>query len=270
MSLTKSALAADVQTLWRMRTLLWVMTQRELATRHAATAAGIMWPYLQPALTIAAYYLVFDVVFGMRLGDKAPTQAVGAYLIVGALPWMAFCDGVSRGMSSLVEAGSVLQKNPLPPVLFPVKAVLASTMVFAPLMLAVVLLYLPLHHGAPALLSVVPLMMYQIALVCVMGYALAILAAALRDTVQLVGFFLSVGIYLSPALFPLSLFPEDWRWVLWLNPMTAPIMGFQTVLLQGAWPEVQVWWICSAWLTLSAVVLAVLVRRSRDQLIDWL
>jgi lipopolysaccharide transport system permease protein len=31
---------------------------------------------------------------------------------------MAFCDAVSRGMNSLIEAGGLLQKNPLPPVLF--------------------------------------------------------------------------------------------------------------------------------------------------------
>ena len=41
---------------------------------------------------------------------------------MGALPWMAFCDAVSRGMSSLIDAGGLLQKNPLPPVLFTTRA----------------------------------------------------------------------------------------------------------------------------------------------------
>ena len=115
----------SIQEVWNARALIGVMTRREVAARHAGTALGVIWPYLQPLLSVAAYYLVFDIVFAMRLGEGASSHAVGTFLIVGALPWMAFCDAVSRGMGSLLEAGSILQKNPLPPVLFPVRSVLA-------------------------------------------------------------------------------------------------------------------------------------------------
>ena len=103
-----------------------------------------------------------------------------------------------------------------------------------------------------------------------MPVLLAILAAALRDTVQIVGFLLSVGIYLTPILFPLSMFPEGWRWVLWLNPMTAFVIGYQDVLLQGIWPPVAAWIAIAAWMGAVALALNVLVARSRDQLVDWL
>lgn len=249
---------------------MWVLTQREVAARHAGTAVGVLWPYLQPLLSVAAYYLVFDVVFGMRLREGAHTHAVGTFLVVGALPWMAFCDAVSRGMSSLIEAGSLLQKNPLPPVLMVARAVLASMVVYGPLLLLVALAYTPLHRFNLAVLAFVPLLMLQLVLCLLLGYFLAILAAALRDTAQLVGFLLSVGIYLSPILFPLSLFPDAWRWVLWLNPMTAPVLGYQQVLLQGAWPPASVWLVGLLWLGALALALNVVVARSRDQLVDWL
>ncbi|ABM34687.1 ABC-2 type transporter [Paracidovorax citrulli AAC00-1] len=256
--------------IWSARSLVWVLTLREVAARHAGTAVGILWPYLQPLLTVAAYYLVFDVVFSMRLGSGAPTHAVGTFLVVGALPWMAFCDAVSRGMNSLIEAGGMLQKNPLPPVLFTTRAVLASGVIFGPLLVLVALVYTPLHGVRPALLAMVPLLALQLLLCLLIGYLLAILAAALRDTVQIVGFLLSVGIYLTPILFPLSMFPENWRWVLWLNPMTALVIGYQQVLLLGDWPPAGVWLAGAAWLVVVAMALNVVVRRSRDQLVDWL
>ena len=255
---------------WSARRLLWVMVRREMAARYAGTAAGVLWAYAQPLLTAAAYYLVFDVVFAMRLGEGAPTHAVGTFLVVGALPWMAFCDAVSRGMNSLIEAGSLLQKNPLPPVLMVARAVLASMVIYGPLLLLVALAYAPLHRFNLAVLAFVPLLVLQLVLCLLLGYLLAILAAALRDTVQLVGFLLSVGIYLSPILFPLSLFPEAWRWVLWLNPMTALVLGYQQVLLQGAWPPASVWLVGLLWLGGLALALNVVVARSRDQLVDWL
>ncbi|MBU1354322.1 MAG: ABC transporter permease [Gammaproteobacteria bacterium] len=260
----------ELRSVWSARSLVWVLTRREVAARHAGTAAGIVWPYLQPLLTVAAYYLVFDVVFAMRLGDGAPTHAVGTFLVVGALPWMAFCDGLSRGMNSLLEAGGLLHKNPLPPVLFVVRSVLASAVVFAPLLLVLALAYTPLHRFALPVLAFPLLLLLQWVVCMLLAYVLAILAAALRDTVQMVGFLLSVGIYLSPVLFPMTLFPEQWRWVLWLNPITAPVQGYQQVLLLGAWPPLSVWWVLLAWAGFLVLALNVLIERSRDQLVDWL
>ncbi len=228
------------------------------------------WAYAQPLLTAAAYYLVFDIVFAMRLGENAPTRAVGTYLIAGMLPWMAFCEALSRGMNSLLDASSVLQKNALPPVLFVARSVLASAVIHAPLLLAMALLFGPLHGWQPALLALPPLLALQLLLCLLWGYALAILAAALRDTVQLVGFALSVGVFLSPVLFPLAMFPQGWRWVLWLNPMTPWVSSYQSVLLQGAWPLMSNWLAALVWLALGAILLEVLLRRSRDQVVDWL
>lgn len=246
------------------------MLRREVAARHAGTAVGVLWPYLQPLLTVAAYYLVFDIVFSMRLGEGAPTHAVGTFLIVGALPWMAFCDAISRGMSSLIDAGAMLQKNALPPVLFPVRSVLASAVIFGPLMLLVALCYFPVHHLQWGVSAVLPLMALQLIMSLLLAYVLAIFAAALRDTVQLVGFMLSVGIYLTPILFPITMFPEKWRWVLWLNPMASYVLGYQTALLQGQWPAMSVWVVCLVWIALLVIFLNVIVERSRDQLVDWL
>ena len=79
-------LFTEAAALWRARALCLVLTRREISARYAGTALGVAWAYVQPLLTIAAYYLVFDVVFAMRLGDGAPTRAVGAYLIVGMVP----------------------------------------------------------------------------------------------------------------------------------------------------------------------------------------
>ena len=41
-------LLTEIQALWRARALVWVLTRRELAARHTGTAAGVLWPYLQP------------------------------------------------------------------------------------------------------------------------------------------------------------------------------------------------------------------------------
>lgn len=264
------SLAKEVTTLWGARALLRVMAARDLQARHAGSAFGIAWLYAQPLLTIGAYFLIFDIVFKLRLGDGAPTRALGAYLIVGIVPWLAFSDAVGRGMMSLVEAGGLLQKNPMPPVLFPVRAVLSSAVVFLPLIALLVPLYAAHHGFSPALLLLVPLLALAVVTWCLLAYALAILAAALRDVIQVVTFVLGIGMFLSPVLFPPSMFPAQLAWLLWLNPMTPAVLGAQSLLLKGVAPGFEVWLAMVVWPALLAVFLDRLIARSREQLIDWL
>jgi lipopolysaccharide transport system permease protein len=75
---------------------------------------------------------------------------------------------------------------------------------------------------------------------------------------------------LSPVLFPLALFPPDWRWVLWINPITPFVLAYQDILLQGEWPQWQHWAAMGGWLLGGLVLLLPVLRHSRDQVVDWL
>lgn len=261
---------ADWRTAWEMRGLLVVLVTRELASRHAGTVGGLIWLYIPPLVSIAVYYLVFDIVFGLRMGEGTKTTAVGSYLVIGMIPWMAFCEGLSRTSSSLVEAAVLLQKNAMKPLLLVLRNTLAAAVVYIPLLILLVLLYSRQHNWTLAIMAFPLLVAMQFALIYLLGHALAILTAAVRDIAQVVGFLLSVGVFLSPILFPLNMFPEGWRWALYLNPMTAWVLGYQAVLLQGQWPPVSVWAGVIGWLTASFLVLRPVVNRSRDELVDWL
>ena len=270
MSTGGARLWRDVVLLGRGRSLLAVLTRREIGARFAGSAGGMLWAWVQPALSIAAYFLVFDVVFALRMGEGAPTARVGTFLIVGMLAWMAFSDATQRAMGSLVEVGGLLQKNALPPALFPARAVLASAAVYLPLLLLLVPAYWGHHQGSAALLGLVLALLAQLLLAWLLGYLLAVLTAALRDVAQMMGFLLSIGVFAAPILFPLTMFPERWRGLLWLNPMTAWVLVYQSVLLQGQWPAPAVWLAMALWLCVLALLLELALRRCHDQLVDWL
>jgi len=250
--------------------LLWTMVKREMQIRYAGSALGVVWAYVQPLLTVAVYFLVFDIVFGMRMGEQAPTQRVGTYLVVGALPWLAFCESVSRGASSLVDAGSVLQKNALPPFLFVLRSVIASALAFVPIMLLLPVIYVFLTGYWQALWVFPLLVALQWALSYLFAYVLAILTAASRDTTQVLSFGLSIGIYLSPILFPMDFFPSQWSWVLFINPMTSLVLSYQAVLLKGEVPDAVLWMTLMGWIALLTFLLKSMISKSRDELVDWL
>ncbi len=266
----QSALLSDLFQLRQHKVLLAVMARRELASRYAGSSVGLMWAYLQPLLMIGAYFLVFDLVFSMRLGANAPTSRVGTYLVVGSLPWLSFCESLSRGATSLLDAGSLLQKTALPPVLFVARSVMAGWAVFVPLMLLLAIAYLTVSGIGWFLLALPLLMALQLIVAFLLAYVCAILAAAVRDTTQVLSFALSVGIFLSPVLFPINLFPGGWQWVLYLNPMTPLVLGYQSIMLQGQWPAPQIWVVAVIWIMVLGWLLSTLLKRSREEIVDWL
>lgn len=269
-SLSPHGIIGDLAALWRGRGLLALMARRELQSRFAGSALGWFWVYAQPVLTVAAYYVVFDLVFEARFGAGDSSRRVGTYLIVGMLPWMAFADALSRGMTSLMESAGLVQKNPLPPVLFPARAILASAATYIPLTLLVSAVYAIKVGLSSSLLALPFLIVALYALVFLCAYSLAILAAALRDVLQIIGFFLSLGIFISPILFPPAMFPEGLRGLLWLNPITPFALGFQSVLLDAAWPAAGVMLSILAWLLAMSILTDRLIRRGREHLVDWL
>ena len=252
------------------RRLLITLVRRELSARHAGSALGVMWMYLQPLALLAAYFFLFDYVLGVRLGADSPTTRMGYYLVVGMIPWMAFSDAIGRGAGALVDAGGLLQKNALPLGLFPAKQALASGVVFVPIFALLLGALLILHGPVMALLAVPVLLLLQAVLSFVLAYWLALMVAAMRDVQQIVTFALSIGLFCSPVLYPPSALPELFRMMLWLNPATPFVLAWQQLVINGAMPPPLLWWVMLGWCGVVALLLAISLARTREQVVDWL
>ena len=68
------------------------------------------------------------------------------------------------------------------------------------------------------------------------AWLLATLAVYLRDVRQVVGLVLTLWMFLTPIVYPASLVPARFRWVLDLNPMTAVVDAYRAALLDDRMP----------------------------------
>jgi lipopolysaccharide transport system permease protein len=55
------------------------------------------------------------------------------------------------------------------------------------------------------------------------GIIISSLTTKYRDLAQLVGFGAQLWMYATPVVYPMSILPEDWHWLMALNPM-APLI----------------------------------------------
>ena len=218
--------------------LLVRFTEREILSRFAGSAFGLIWALANPLLLLAIYSFVFGQLFQQRMGDLSADSYI-VFLALALWPWMMFADGVMRAMQSVQANAPLVKKVAFPHLLLVLAAVNSVFLVHFAGYIAVLLLLSAtgsaIHlAGVPsALLAVATLYLLAVGV----GAFLAALQTLLRDVEQVVAPALMMLQFLTPVLYPISIIPEAYRqWFAW-NPLTAVVTRLRDGFLLGALPQ---------------------------------
>jgi lipopolysaccharide transport system permease protein len=218
----------DWRELWAYRELFWVLTTRDVKVRYKQTVLGSAWAIIRPLTSM----LIFSIVFG-RLA-KMPSDGVPypIFVFAGLLPWMFFSSAVASAGGALVGSSHLVSKVYFPRLIIPLSSL--GTPLVDLLVSTAVLLGLMLWYGVgwgPQLLAA-PLMLVAVVFAALgVGTLLSALTVAYRDFTHLTPFMIQIWMYATPVVFPISLVPEKWRWILYMNPMTGLVEGFRSAFL---------------------------------------
>lgn len=216
------------------RWLGWAFIKRELTNRFSGTLLGAGWAFVQPLALLAVYGFVFDAVFRVRLPAALDVPYL-LFVALGLWPWLAFSDGVSRGMAAVVANGALVKKVRFPAAWLVLAAVTASFVLnvlgYVLVMVALAFMGHAVHwQGLPvALAGLLGLWLLATGI----ALALAALYVFIRDVEHVVSHGLSLLFYLSPVLFSVAMVPAmmaDW---MWLNPVTGLLEGIRAAWLTG-------------------------------------
>lgn len=223
------------------RWLGWAFFKRELANRFSGTLLGAGWAFLQPLALLAVYGFVFEAVFRVRLPATLDVPYL-LFVALGLWPWLAFSDGITRGMAAVVANGALVKKVRFPAAWLVLAAVSASfalnVLGYALVMVVLVLLGHAVHwQGMPvAVVALLGLWMLAVGT----ALALAALYVFIRDVEHVVSYGLSLMFYLSPVLFSVAMVPAILAEWMWLNPVTGLLEGLRSAWLTGQlaslWP----------------------------------
>jgi lipopolysaccharide transport system permease protein len=201
--------------------------------RYKQTALGAAWAVLQPFLTM----VVFSLFFGRLAGLDHKTGGVPypVYVYAGLLPWTFFANAISSSSNSLVGSSSLITKVYFPRLVIPFAAIGAG-LVFSMIML--------IYQSVPSwLLFLIPLFLIATILVAAgVGAILSALTVAYRDFQYVVPFMVQLWMFVTPVIYPSSLVPGKWRWLLAINPLAGLIEGFRSAFLARPldWPQIAI------------------------------
>ncbi|MEO6393797.1 MAG: ABC transporter permease [Pyrinomonadaceae bacterium] len=220
-------LGLDLGELWSYRELLYFLTWRDIKVRYKQTVLGAAWAILQPLLTM----LIFTVIFGRFAGIPSDNIPYPIFCYAALLPWTFFSNAVTNSGNSLVGSSNLITKVYFPRMIIPGAAVLAGLVDF--LIASVILAGLMVYYRVAPTWQIM-LFPALIALTAVLALGIGMVMSALnvkyRDVRYALPFLVQIWMFATPILYPLSLV-KNWRWVLYLNPLTGVIEGFRSSLL---------------------------------------
>ncbi len=207
---------AEIRDLVAHRNLLWNLVRRDLTVRYKRSMIGFFWTMLNPLLTMLILTVVFSTIFRFEGIENYPTYFLSAYLVFGF-----FAQTTNQSMASLGWNGALMKRVRVPKSIFAVSTTLSG-------LINLVLAYIPLFlimiaTGAPicSTMFFLPISLLLIAMFT-LGVSLVVSGLAVYfEDVQHMYQVVTIGLmYMTPIIYPISIIPYKWLWVIRANPLT--------------------------------------------------
>ena len=220
----------DFRELWGYRGLFFFLFQRDLKLRFQQTVIGFLWILLQPLLQMLIFYVFLGILV------KVPTGEVPYHIffLSAFIVWQFFSQVINFSSFSLVGNINIITKSYFPRLVLPFSTV-ASALVDFGISFLLLLFFLQINQNYPISLRYL-LLPFLLVITTVFASGVGLLFGALmvvfRDMKNLLGFILMIWMYLTPIMYPITIIPEKYQILLYLNPLTGLVDAYRWVFLR--------------------------------------
>jgi lipopolysaccharide transport system permease protein len=222
--------------LWRARDLIMLFVWRDFVSIYKQTILGPLWYIIQPLLTTVVFTFIFGSV------AKLPTDGLPPFLFYmsGTVVWAYFSSCITNTSNTFINNSNLFGKVYFPRLAVPVSILISSLIAFGiqfvfflGFMGYFTLAGTVLHPNLWILLTPV-LILIMAGLGLGFGIIISSLTTKYRDLRFLVSFGVTLLMYATPVILPISSFPVRFRWIVLANPMTPIVETFRYAYLGGA------------------------------------
>jgi ABC-2 type transport system permease protein len=216
--------------------LITLLIKRDLKVRYKSSVLGYIWSMLNPLLFMSVLTFVFTHAMRVQM-DYYPL-----YILSGLLCWNIFAQSANLGALSLIDNASLLKKVSVPSWVFPTavlgSAALHSCLAFLPFVL--IALFMGFKFSICLVQLPLVLIIYFLFIEGVI-LVLGSLNVFFRDIAHVLEPVLQLIFYMSPILYPLSIIPEHYKFILLLNPMYYFLHAFRAGIYTHTWLSIIDW-----------------------------
>lgn len=219
---------------WQYRDLILLFTKRSFTVSYKQTILGPLWLFINPLLTSLVYVVLFGNIAKLSTGGIPQLL----FYLSGNAIWSYFSACLTNNASTFTGNAGLFGKVYFPRLVVPISNLLSTMIRFGiQMILALLLLAYYVARGVVTphwwAWITLPLVLLWLGMLGLgIGIIISSMTTKYRDLSVLVGFGVSLWMYATPVVYPLSQIPDGWlKTVLMVNPVTAPVEWFRYALL---------------------------------------
>ncbi len=221
--------------LFQSRHLIWKLARNDFKKRYAGSYLGAVWAMVQPVVTVAMYYVVFDVIMGTG-NAMVPDKPYVLFLTAGLVPWFYFNEALNNGTNALLEYNYLVKKVVFKISVLPIIKIIAAT--FIHVFFVLVMLVIAAIYGYYPSIYMIQLLYYSFCLfVFVLGlcYSTCAIMVFFKDIGQIISILLQIGMWATPILWDVNTLSPTVQMIVKINPLVYIVNGYRTAIFEKTW-----------------------------------
>jgi len=245
--------------------LIKQLVSRYFKTKYKRSVLGVFWSFLNPLLMMTVQYFVFSTIF------KSDIPNYPAYLLIGIVCFNFFSEACGMALTSVLGNANLITKVYMPKYIYPLTRVMSSVINLA--ISLIPLLIVATVTGVQFKKSVLLTLFFLLCLVIFslgLGLLLSTSMVFFRDTQFLWGVMSMVWMYATPIFYPETILPQEFRFVLQINPLYHFLKNARICILNGISPEPIIYFQCMVIALAMLLVGALVFRKGQDKFVLYL
>lgn len=218
------------------RHLIWKLAKNDFKKRYAGSYMGALWAMLQPVVTVAMYYIVFDKIMGNSGGRGSGDVPFVLFLTAGLVPWFYFSEALNNGTNAMIEYNYLVKKVVFKISVLPIIKIIAATFIHA--FFVCVLLVVAAVYGYYPTIYTIQIFYYSACLfifVLALCYTTCAVVVFFKDLAQIINIALQIGMWATPILWDINGLDSGWVFFLKLNPLVYIVNGYRSAVYERQW-----------------------------------
>ncbi len=225
------------------RYLTYLFIKRNISIYYKQTILGPLWFIIQPIFTTIIFSIVFNKIARLDTGSIAPEL----FYMSGLIIWTYFSDSTNLISNTFIANHGIFNKIYFPRLVIPISQIMTNSFkmliqIFVFFLLIIIITSINNLLSMINLFSILSLVFYILltsVLSLGMGLFFSSITAKYKDIRHLIGFGLRSMMFISPIIYPMNIVPDNFKTIIMINPMTAPIQGFRSFIDKSSGPSAE-------------------------------
>ena len=214
--------------------LIITLIKNDFKKQYLGSYLGLIWAFIQPLTFIAVIWFVFEI--GFRASPTSNDTPFFLWLICGMIPWFYFANALSAGTNSIISNSFLVKKVSFRVSILPLIQIGSSFMIHLVLVVLLIIAFL-LYGYTPSLywLQIIYYLLCSILLLLGLTWFTSSIRVFVKDIGNFIAVVIQIGFWATPIFWSFSKVPEQYQYLVKLNPMFYIVEGFRDTFINQIW-----------------------------------